>query len=93
VISGAESSEQNDNKTNNLDGVILRQVYIVVIGVMRTLTSFWLIHPSLNSTTGFRKDRNSAQPYSPHENLDSSIVCVVMGPCYSYRESKYHRSS
>jgi len=25
VISGAESSEQNDDKTNNLDDVILRQ--------------------------------------------------------------------
>jgi len=28
VISGAESSEQNDDKTNNLDDVILRQLYM-----------------------------------------------------------------
>ena len=30
MISGAKSSEQNDDKMNNLDDVILRQVFVML---------------------------------------------------------------
>jgi len=36
-------------------------VYIIAIRVTKTLTSFWLIQPFLNTNTGFGEVRNSLE--------------------------------